>query len=62
MTRPARIPLKAVDPIGVSYADENEESWLKRRIVAEDVKRVGRIPETSTYERRSPTNLPPRRE
>jgi hypothetical protein len=37
-------------------------SWETRRIAAGDVERIGPIPVTSTDERRSPTNLPPRRD
>lgn len=41
---------------------DDDESWLARRIAAGDVVRVGPIPPTSTYERRSYANLPPRRD
>lgn len=40
----------------------DESSWLARRIAAGDVERVGPVPETSTDEWWSPTNLLPRRE
>ncbi|GGI95467.1 hypothetical protein GCM10008995_01950 [Halobellus salinus] len=47
---------------GNSYPLTDESSWLARRIAAGDVERVGPIPPISTDERRSPANLPPRRE
>jgi hypothetical protein len=51
-------PVTSVSPCSLT----DESSWLARRIAAGDVERVGPIPVTSTYERRSPVNLPPRRE
>ena len=54
-------PGRPVD-YGNSYPLTDESSWLAQRIAAGDVERVGPIPPTSTYERRSPANLPPRRE
>jgi hypothetical protein len=40
---------------------DDEESWVVRRIAAGDVERIGPIPATSTYERRSHKALPPRK-
>lgn len=40
---------------------DDEESWFVRRIAAGDVERIGPIPATSTYERRSHKALPPRK-
>jgi hypothetical protein len=51
-------PVDYVTPCSLT----DESSWLTRRIAAVDIMRVGQIPEMSTDERRSPTNLPPRRE
>jgi hypothetical protein len=39
---------------------DDDESWLARRIAAGIVERVDPNPPTSTYERRSYANLPPR--
>jgi hypothetical protein len=41
---------------------DDEESWVVRRIAAGDGERIGPIPATSTYERRSHKELPPRKE
>ena len=54
-------PGRPVD-YGNSYPLTDDSSWLARRIDAGDVERVGPVPETSTDERQSPTNLPPRRD
>ena len=55
---PPGYPVEYVSPCPLT----DESSWLARRIAAGDVERVGRIPEMSTDERRSPANLPLRRE
>jgi hypothetical protein len=39
---------------------DDEDSWFVRRIAAGDVERIGPIPLTSTYERHSHQELPPR--
>jgi hypothetical protein len=54
-------PARLVDDVSLcSLTDES--SWLAQRIGAGDIERVGPVPETSTDERRSPANLPPRRD
>jgi hypothetical protein len=55
---PPGSPVDCVSPCSLT----DESSWLAHRIDAGDVERVGPIPETSTDERRSPANLPPRRD
>ncbi|WP_435186924.1 hypothetical protein [Halobellus sp. EA9] len=46
------------EPISLSPGD----SWFTRRIAAGDVERIGPIPSTSTYERRTHQQLPPQKE
>jgi hypothetical protein len=45
------------DPVSL----DDEDSWFVQRIAAGDVERIGPIPPTSTYDRRTYQQLPPRK-